>query len=506
MELATLLCTITLIWFITTTIIKPLHRRRTPPPNLPPGPTGLPIIGSLHHLGRHPHLSLTTLSTLHGPLFTLRLGSTTTVVASSPSTAKLILHHHDQTFSDRTVPDVVTSQPNPNSTLAWVSGDHRWRLRRRICVTQMFNSQSLDSLQHLRHQKAKELVAHISKHADSGSPVDIGRVSFATTLNLISSTIFSCDMVDSEFEKAQEFKDLVWRIMEDAGKVNLSDYFPVMKRFDLQGVKRHIRPAYVRLHEIFDEVIDKRVREREGLDLGEKSGKRNRDFLDVLLDQCEEDGSDFNRETIKPLILDLFIAGSDTSAITTEWAMAELLRNPSLLQKCRQELLQTIGTQQTNPLKESDVHSLPYLQAIAKETMRLHPAAPLLLPYKARNDVELLGFTIPKDTQVLVNAWAIGRDPEYWDNPTSFMPERFLDCGVDYKGRDFEYIPFGAGRRICPGMPLATRMVHLMVGSMVQAFDWKLPEEMRSEELDMEEQFGVTLKKAVPLLAIPILE
>ncbi|CAL5432146.1 unnamed protein product [Camellia sinensis] len=337
-------------------------------------------------------------------------------------------------------------------------------------------------------------------------------------------------MVDSEFEKAQEFKDLVWRIMEDAGKVNLSDYFPVMKRFDLQGVKRHIRPAYVRLHEIFDEVIDKRVREREGLDLGEKSGERNRDFLDVLLDQCEEDGSDFNRETIKPLILgravvvlhaprfilvltrskiarqDLFIAGSDTSAITTEWAMAELLRNPSLLQKCRQELLQTIGTQQTNPLKESDVLSLPYLQAIVKETMRLHPPVPLLLPYKARNDVELLGFTIPKDTQVLVNAWGIGRDPEYWDNPTSFVPERFLDCGVDYKGRDFEYIPFGAGRRICPGIPLAIRMVHLMVGSIVQAFDWKLPEEMRSEELNMEEQFGVTLKKAVPLLAIPILE
>ncbi|GMP95337.1 hypothetical protein CsSME_00044422 [Camellia sinensis var. sinensis] len=181
--------------------------------------------------------------------------------------------------------------------------------------------------------------------------------------------------------------------------------------------------------------------------------------------------------------------------------MAELLRNPSLLQKCRQELLQTIGTQQTNPLKESDVHSLPYLQAIVKETMRLHPPVPLLLPYKARNDVELLDFTIPKDTRVLVNAWGIERDPEYWDNPTSFVPERFLDCGVDYKGRDFEYIPFGAGRRICPGIPLATRMVHLMVGSIVQAFDWKLPEEMRSGELDMEEQFGVTLKKAVPLLA-----
>ena len=133
---------------------------------------------------------------------------------------------------------------------------------------------------------------------------------------------------------------------------------------------------------------------------------------------------------------DLFIAGSDTSAITTEWAMAELLRKPEVLQKTRRELIEVIGSERA--VKESDMDQLPYLQAVVKETMRLHPAAPLLLPYKAKNHAEICGYTIPKDAQVLVNAWAIGRDPKYWNDPFLFCPERLLDTSLDYRGRDFE--------------------------------------------------------------------
>ena len=156
----------------------------------------------------------------------------------------------------------------------------------------------------------------------------------------------------------------------------------------------------------------------------------------------------------------MFIAGSDTSGSTTEWAMAELLRKPKTLQKARDEVLQVIGTQ--GEIKESDIDRLPYIDAIVKETLRLHPAAPLLLPYIAGNDVEVSGYTIYEGNQVLVNAWSIGRNPKYWIDPLSFEPERFVGSNVDFKGRDFEYIPFGAGRRICPGLPLAQRMVILM--------------------------------------------
>ncbi|GKU95412.1 hypothetical protein SLEP1_g8776 [Rubroshorea leprosula] len=183
--------------------------------------------------------------------------------------------------------------------------------------------------------------------------------------------------------------------------------------------------------------------------------------------------------------------------------MAELLRNPNVLLKARRELAETIG--KGKQVEESDISRLPYLQAIIKETTRLHPAVPLLLPRRAGADTEVCGFTVPEGAQVLVNAWAIGRDPSIWEMPNCFMPERFLESEIDVKGRDFELIPFGGGRRICPGLPLAMRMLHLMLGSLINCFDWKLEDGVTPENMDMDEKFGITLQKAEPLRAIPFL-
>ena len=182
--------------------------------------------------------------------------------------------------------------------------------------------------------------------------------------------------------------------------------------------------------------------------------------------------------------------------------MAELIHNPEVLSKAKEELNQIIG--KGNPVEESDIARLPYLQAIVKETFRLHPPVPLLLPRKAEADVEIQGFTVPKGAQVLVNAWAIGRDSSIWENPNSFKPERFIGSEIDVKGRNFELIPFGAGRRICPGLPLAIRMLHLMLGSLIHTFDWKLEDGFKPEDMSMEDKFGLTLQMAQPLRAIPI--
>ncbi|KAI9098556.1 hypothetical protein K1719_025181 [Acacia pycnantha] len=467
--------------------------------NRPPGPTALPIIGNLLQVGPKPHQSLSALAKTYGPLLSLQLGSVTVVVASSPAAAKEIFQKNDQSFPNRPILESVAAQPNINDTLAWAPADHRWRNRRRICTTQIFTTQRLDLLQDLRHRNVHQLIKHIQKHSASGTQVDIGELAFATMLNLVSNTVFSVDLVDPEFETAGEFKELVWRIMEDAGKLNLADYFPVLKRFDLQGVRRHVRVSYERLHEIFDDLIQKRLKQRED------SSSSNGDFLDVLLDHChQEDGSDFTVESIKPLVLDLFIAGSDTSGSTTEWAMAELIRNPEIMRKAKTELNQVIGSNNIGEIKESDIPRLPYIQAIVKETLRLHPPVPLLLPYIAANDAVVSGYTIQKGDQVLINAWSISRNPSYWDNPMSFLPERFLtESAPDFKGRDFEYLPFGAGRRICPGLPLANRMISLMVATLVHSFEWDLPKGMTRETLDMNEQHGITLKKAVPLCLVP---
>lgn len=172
------------------------------------------------------------------------------------------------------------------------------------------------------------------------------------------------------------------------------------------------------------------------------------------------------------------------------------------MSKAKEELQRVIG--KGNPMEESDIDKLPYLQAIVKETMRLQSS--LLLPRRAEEELTIGGFTIPKGTQIMVNTWALGRDPNVWENPNSFRPERFLGSGSAHaKGRNFEFIPFGGGRRICPGQPLAVRVMHLMVGSLVHWFDWKLEDGTTPQNLNMDDKFGITVKKAHPLLAVPVL-
>jgi cytochrome P450 len=199
---------------------------------------------------------------------------------------------------------------------------------------------------------------------------------------------------------------------------------------------------------------------------------------------------------------DLFVAGTDTTASTLEWAMTEVVCNPEIMLKAKRELEKMIGS--GVPIEESDIAKLPYLQAIIKETLRLHPPVPFLLPRKAERNVDIGGYTIPKDAQVLVNVWNIGRDPTLWVNPTLFSPERFLGSDIDVKGRNFELAPFGSGRRICPGLQLANRMLLLMLGSLVNSFDWKLEGDMKPEDMDMDDKFGITLQKAQPLRVVPV--
>ena len=196
------------------------------------------------------------------------------------------------------------------------------------------------------------------------------------------------------------------------------------------------------------------------------------------------------------------MAGIDTTSSTVEWAMTELLQNPEKLTKAQTELRQLLGKYEL--IQEFDIKKLPYLQAVMKETLRLHPPAPFLLPHKAETEVEISSYVVPKTAQILVNVWAMGRDSSVWQNPTSFMPERFIESEIDMKGRDFELIPFGAGRRICPGLPLAQRMVHLTLASLLYSFDWKLAHDLKPENMDMTEKFGLILHKSEPVLAIPI--
>ena len=184
--------------------------------------------------------------------------------------------------------------------------------------------------------------------------------------------------------------------------------------------------------------------------------------------------------------------------------MTELLRHPEKMTQAQTEIDKVLGKGEARSIEESDISNLPYTQAIVKETLRLHPPAPFLIPHKTESDIHVCGYHVPKNAQIWVNVWSIGRDSGIWVNPELFMPERFLESEIDFKGRNFELLPFGTGRRMCPGMSLAHRMVHLMLATLLHSFNWKLDHGLDPEDVDMEEKFGMTLQKVQPLLAIPL--
>ncbi|KAF8032913.1 hypothetical protein BT93_D1717 [Corymbia citriodora subsp. variegata] len=470
----------------------------TSPSYLPPGPPPLPVIGNLLELGNLPHKSLAKLTRTYGPIVKLQLGSITTIVISSPIAAREILQAHDMSFSSRMVPDTITALKHHELGLAWVPVSPLWRNLRRVCNLHIFTNKKLDSTQHLRLKKVRELLAHVKKSAQVSNAVDIGEAAFRTSLNFLSNTIFSLDLADPSSASNTEFKKIFSLIMAVAGKPNIADYFPILKKIDPQGSRRQMKMYFGQMLDLFEGLIQKRMQMRAASDYARKD-----DVLDTLIDLCEDENAHMEILQIKHLLLDLFVAGTDTTSSTLEWAMAELLRSPEKLSRVQAELDQVIG--KGNLIDELDVTRLPYLQAIVKETFRLHPAIPLLLPRKSAVELEISGVTIPKGAQVFINLWVIGRDGTLWENPNAFMPERFLGSEIGVKGQSFELIPFGGGRRICPGLPLALRMLHMMLGSLLNCFNWKLEGGIEPDEMNMDEKYGLALQKSQPLRAVPTL-
>ncbi|RLM85860.1 cytochrome P450 71A1-like isoform X1 [Panicum miliaceum] len=198
--------------------------------------------------------------------------------------------------------------------------------------------------------------------------------------------------------------------------------------------------------------------------------------------------------------MDLIAGGTESSAVTVEWAISELLKKPEVIAKATEELDRVIGRGRW--VTEKDIPQLPYVDAIVKETMRLHPVAPLLVPRLAREDATVAGYDIPAGTRVLVSVWSIGRDPALWESPEAFMPERFLGSKLDVKGQDYELLPFGSGRRMCPGYSLGLKVIQVSLANLLHGFTWSLPNGMTKEELNMEEIFGLSTPRKFPLEAV----
>jgi cytochrome P450 len=424
----------------------------------------------------------------------------TTVVVSSPAMAKEVLKSHDQVFSGRTMVEAVKCLSFSDSSLAWNNCGPRWRVLRRFCNTELFSVKRLEALQHLRRDQVLSTLQSIFEDSTKAKGVNIRHTVFLTSLNLLGNLIFSQNMFGRDSQAAEEFEETVTKLMVLEGKPNLVDYFPFLRILDPQGVSRDVTKYMGIVFGLLDRSIEARLqRRKEGRT--EHSGAEAKDILDILLEYRNESGEIFTKKDIIPFLYDLFLAGSETSSSTIEWAIAEAIRNPPIMKKAQAELEEVLGKDKR--VEESDIDRLPYLHAVVREVFRLHPPVPLLLPHRAESRCEVAGYMIPKDTQVLVNAWAIGRDPTIWDEPSEFKPERFVESELEYRGQNFELIPFGAGRRMCPGLPLAHRMVHVVIASLLHSFNWSLPDGITAENMDMTEKFGITLQRGSPLIAVP---
>ncbi|EEF50979.1 cytochrome P450, putative [Ricinus communis] len=463
--------------------------------NLPPGPPGLPVIGNLASLHPELHSYFATLANRYGPILKLHLGRKLGIVVTSPSLAKEILKDHDITFANRDVPDVARSAAYGGRDIVWTPYGAEWRMLRKVCVLKMLSNTTLDSVYTLRRHEVRQTVGYIYNR--SGSPVNFGEQVFLTILNVITNMLWGGTVQGEERATlGAEFREVVAEMTDLLGKPNISDFFPGLGLFDLQGLQKKMHSLAKQFDEIFERMINKRLKmDKEG-----ESGKECKDFLHFLLKVKEEGDSKtpLTMTHLKALLMDMIVGGSDTSANSIEFAMAEIVNNPEVMRKAQQELDAVVG--KNDIVEESHINQLPYLYAIMKESLRMHPALPLLVPHCPSETTNIGGYTVPKGARVFINVWQIHRDPSIWENPLEFKPERFLDSRWDYSGSDFSYFPFGSGRRICAGIAMAERMFLYSLATFLHSFDWKFPE---GKKMDLSEKFGIVLKLKNPCIAVP---
>eukprot|EP00253_Pinus_taeda_P022419 PITA_22419 len=466
----------------------------------PPGPSGWPVIGSLPLLGNMPHHSLYQLSKQYGPIMYLKLGTTDTVVVSSPKIAEACLKVNDLNFSFRPGTSVAKYFGYDSKDLVSAPYGPRWRMMRKVCSIHLLGGKALDDLQPVREAEVGMLVKSILEHERQGKavPVNLGEMLNVCAANILGQIMLSKRVFDSHGSKASEFKEMVVECFDLAGKFIIGDFVPFLGWMDLQGVRTKMK----KLHNRFDEFLSKMIEESQAASC---NGGANGDFLSTLWplrNNADGEGGELTNDDIKGLLQTMFLAGTDTTSITVEWTVAELIRHPKMMRRCQEELDSAMKGEERR-IKESDLQNLPYLQAVVKETLRLHPPFPLLAPRMAAEACEIEGYYIPKNARLIVNAWGMQRDPDVWERPLDFDPDRFIGSSVDVRGSDFQLIPFGAGRRICAGMSMGLRIIQLMLATLLQSFDLCLPDGQSPEKLDMAEAFGLTIHKEVPLLAVP---
>ncbi|KAF3645892.1 Cytochrome P450 71A6 [Capsicum annuum] len=466
---------------------------------LPPSPRKLPIIGNLHQLGSLPHRSFHKLSQKYGPVMLLHLGSKPVLVASSVDAARDIMKTHDLVWSNRPKSSIADGLLYGSKDVAYASYGEYWRQIRSVGVLHLLSNKRVQSYRRVREEETSKMVENIRQVCDSSnSVINLREVLCCMTNNIISRVAIG--RTYDEAESGIALKALLEELLILLGTFNIGDYIPWLKWLNkFNGLDARVKKVAKDLDVFLESVIEERMitNKKEEYRAGEA-----KDFVDILLEiqNGKETGFPLPRDSLKATLLDSFIAGTDSTYTTLEWTMTELLRHPRVMAKLHDEVRQ-LG-QGKAEITEDDLGNMQYLKAVIKETLRFHSPAPLLVPRESMEDVKLLDYHIPAKTQVFINAWAIGRDPLSWDDPEEYRPERFLNSDIDVKGLNFELIPFGAGRRGCPGIVFAIMVNELALANLVHKFNFALPKGIKGEDLDMTECNGLAVRRKLPLLAV----
>ncbi|KAJ9186653.1 hypothetical protein P3X46_002200 [Hevea brasiliensis] len=467
---------------------------------------GWPLIGHLHHLGgpQPPHKVLDNMAGKYGPIFTIKMGMYRALVVSNWEITKECLTINDRAFANRPKILAMDLLAYNRAMFGFSSYGNYWRQTRKIATLELLSNHRLEMLKHVRESEVgtalKELYRLWEKKKNNSNMVlvEMKRWFADISLNVILRIIFGKSvgyMTTNQGEDNERLKEALRNFIDLSGKFVAADAIPFLRWLDIGGYERAMKKTAKDLDLIAEGWLKEHKEKKAS---GVKKGEE--DFMGLMLDILDDDAQlvvGRDSDTVnKATSLGLTVAASDTTAVTLIWALSLLINNPSVLKKAQHELDINVGKKRR--VHESDMNSLVYLKAIIKETLRLYPAAPLSLPHESMEDCTVAGYHIPAGTRLLINLSKIHRDPRVWSKPFEFQPERFLTIHKDYdvRGQNFELIPFGSGRRICPGVSFALHVLQLTLATLLQGFDFANP---TSKPLDMSESNGLTSLRATPL-------
>ncbi|XP_037422847.1 4-hydroxyphenylacetaldehyde oxime monooxygenase-like [Triticum dicoccoides] len=476
---------------------------------LPPGPARVPVLGNLHQLGRLPHRSLRDLARRHGPVMLLRFGTVPTLVVSSAAAARDVMKTHDADCCSRFVSPGPARLSYGDKSIASSPYGAYWQDMRRLFAAELFGPRGVRAVWAARRDQVDRLMAVLGTAAATAAPLAMDEHVFRVADGIIGTVAYGRIYASEAFaRKYEQFQHVLEEAMDMSASFSAEDFFPnaagrLVDR--LTGIIARRERIFRDLDAFFEVVLEQHLDPARP-----KPESGDGDLVDAFVRAWEEHG--FTRDHTKAMLLDAFLGGVEGSSITILWAMSELVRNPPALKKAQGEIRAAVTARDVSPpglpVQPDDLPKLTYLKMVVKETIRLHPPAPLLLPRETMRRVEIGGYDVPARTRVLVNVWAIGRDPTSWgQDADEFKPERFETDGrhgkVDLRGAHFELLPFGAGRRICPGLAMAVATVEFTLANMLCSFDWMLPEGTAAEDMSMEEAGKLTFHRKTSLVLVP---